>query len=101
MTTRSNIHPMSGPAITVTCYCAEWCGTCREYRTPFYNLAEKFPGAEFNWLDVEYDAEKVGELEVENFPTLRIQRGDEVLFFGVMLPHAEHLSRLLEKLSSS
>ena len=85
----------------VTCLCAEWCGTCREYRTPFFALAERFPQADFVWLDVEYDAEQVGSLEVENFPTLRIEREGQVLFFGVMLPHAEHLSRLLEELSSS
>lgn len=91
--------PQSG--MTVTCLCAEWCGTCREYRTPFFGLAERFPQAEFVWLDVEYDAEKVGDLEVDNFPTLRITRGEKVLFFGVMLPHPEHLSRLLDKLSSS
>ena len=87
-------------ALTVTCLCAEWCGTCREYRKPFFALAERFPDAEFSWLDVEYDAEKVGDLEVDNFPTLRIERGGEVLFYGAMLPHPEHLSRLLEKLSS-
>jgi thiol-disulfide isomerase/thioredoxin len=87
-------------AMTVTCLCAEWCGTCREYRTPFFSLAERYPDADFVWLDVEYDAEKVGDLEVENFPTLRIARGDEVLFYGVMLPHAEHLARLLKEFSS-
>jgi thioredoxin 1 len=92
---------MAAMDITVTCLCAEWCGTCREYRNPFFGLAERFPRAEFVWLDVEYDAEKVGDLEVDNFPTLRITRGGEVLFFGVMLPHPEHLSRLLEKLSSA
>ncbi len=91
---------MAGPALTVTCLCAEWCGTCREYRTPFFNVAERYPEAEFVWLDVEYDAEKVGDLEVDNFPTLRIARGNEVLFYGVMLPHAEHLARLLKEFSS-
>jgi thioredoxin 1 len=90
---------MAEPGITVTCYCAEWCGTCRDYRTPFFGLAGRFPKADFSWLDVEYDAEKVGDLEVENFPTLRIARGEKILFHGVMLPHAEHLARLLEKLT--
>jgi thioredoxin 1 len=88
-------------SLTVTCLCAEWCGTCREYRSPFFGLAERFPDADFVWLDVEYDAEKVGDLEVENFPTLRIEREGEVLFHGVMLPHAGHLSRLIEKLSAT
>ncbi len=91
---------MPAAELRVTCLCAEWCGTCREYRTPFFQLAERFPQADFVWLDVEYDAETVGDLEVEDFPTLRVTRGQEVLFFGTMLPHAEHLARLLAKLSS-
>ncbi len=88
---------MPAAELRVTCLCAEWCGTCREYRTPFFQLAERFPQADFVWLDVEYDAETVGDLEVEDFPTLRVTRGQEVLFFGTMLPHHEHLQRLLEK----
>ena len=84
----------------MTCLCAEWCGTCREYRTPFFKLAERYPQAEFIWLDVEYDAEKVGDLEVDDFPTLRIERGGSVLFYGTMLPHAEHLARLLKEFCS-
>ncbi|HYD57353.1 MAG TPA: thioredoxin domain-containing protein [Burkholderiales bacterium] len=88
------------PALSVTCLCAEWCDTCREYRTAFYGLAERFPEAQFNWLDIEYDAEEVGDVDVENFPTLRIERGGEVLFHGVLQPRAEHLAQLLERLVS-
>ncbi len=83
----------------VTCLCAEWCATCRDYRTPFFSLAGRFPEAEFAWLDVEYDAERVGDLEVENFPTLRIERDGQVLFHGVMQPHVELLARLLREFS--
>jgi thioredoxin 1 len=90
---------MANDGLTVTCICAEWCGTCRDYRKGFYALAERFPGARFEWLDTEYDAEKVGDREVENFPTLLIQHGADELFYGTLLPHHEHLARLLEKLT--
>lgn len=90
---------MASGEITVTCICAEWCDTCRDYRKGFHALAERFPRARFEWLDTEYDAEQVGEREVENFPTLLICRGDRELFYGVLLPHPEHLARLIEKLS--
>jgi thiol-disulfide isomerase/thioredoxin len=82
----------------VTCLCAEWCDVCRDYRPRFLALAGRFPQLRFAWLDIEDDAEQVGELEIENFPTLRITRGDEQLFYGVMLPHPEQLARMLEKL---
>jgi thiol-disulfide isomerase/thioredoxin len=82
----------------VTCLCAEWCDVCREYRDGFVALAPKFPQARFEWLDVEDDAEEVGDVEIENFPTIEVKRGETVLFHGVMLPKHEHLRRLLEEL---
>jgi thioredoxin 1 len=82
----------------VACLCAEWCDTCVAYRPGFLAMAERFPRAEFRWLDIEDDAEAVEDIDVENFPTILVRRGEETLFHGVMLPHHEHLQRLLEKL---
>jgi thioredoxin 1 len=82
----------------VACLCAEWCDTCVAYRPGFLAMAERFPRAEFRWVDIEDDAEAVEEIDVENFPTILVRRGEETLFHGVMLPHHEHLQRLLEKL---
>ena len=91
---------MPSSELVVTCLCAEWCDVCREYRPGFVALAERFPQADFAWLDVEDDAEEVGEREIENFPTVEVRRGDTRLFYGVLLPKPEHLSRLLEELLS-
>ena len=63
-------------------------------------MAERFPRAEFRWVDIEDDAEAAEDIEVENFPTILVKRGGETLFEGVMLPHHDHLRRLLEKLMS-
>jgi len=81
----------------VACLCAAWCDTCVAYRPGFLALAERFPRAEFRWVDIEDDAEAVEDIEVENFPTILVRRGGETLFQGVMLPHHAHLERLLEK----
>ena len=80
----------------VICLCAEWCGTCREYRPGFEALAKRFPGARFRWLDIEEQADDMGDLDIENFPTLFIQRAELILFFGTMLPHLNHLQRTIE-----
>ena len=61
-------------------------------------MAKRFPQARFRWLDIEDQADEVGDLEVENFPTIRVTHGDEVLFHGTLLPMHEHLRKLLEKL---
>ena len=85
-----------GREFLVACLCAEWCGTCREYRDGFFTLAQSFPQMGFTWIDVEDHAEQAGDIDVENFPTLLIERGDVVLFLGTMLPEHRLLRRLLE-----
>jgi thioredoxin 1 len=89
--------------VVVSCLCAEWCDTCVQYRPGFLALREKFPGVEFRWLDIEDQADELGELaDVENFPTIRVTRGEgkeeRVLFHGVQLPIHAHLERLLAEL---
>jgi thioredoxin 1 len=84
----------------VACLCAAWCDTCVAYRAGFVAMAARFPRAEFRWVDVEDQADQVEDIEVENFPTILVKRGGETLFEGVMLPHHEHLERLLKKLIS-
>ena len=52
------------------------------------------------WVDVEDEAELVGDVEVENFPTLVIQRGRDVVFCGPLLPELRVLERLIDSLMS-
>ncbi|XAH21148.1 thioredoxin family protein [Xylophilus sp. GW821-FHT01B05] len=82
----------------VVCLCADWCGVCREYRPAFEALAERHPGVQFRWLDVEDEAELVGDLDVETFPTLLVAQGAAVRFLGPLLPQPGVLERLLESL---
>jgi len=46
-------------------------------------------------VDVEDESEVVEDLDVENFPTLVIQRDTHVLFCGPMLPQLPLLERLI------
>lgn len=78
--------------------CAQWCGTCREWRAVFDAQARAYSeGADFVWVDVEDHDEVMGAVEVDNFPTVLIARGDEVLFFGTITPHAGTLARLVRE----
>ena len=86
------------PELRVTCLCAEWCTSCREYRSGFDGLAAGLPQVHFCWLDIEDEAEALGDLDVENFPTLLIGRAGLVLFYGPMLPQHKHLRRMIEQL---
>jgi thioredoxin 1 len=79
----------------VACLCAAWCDTCRSYRAGFDRLAAKHPDKRFVWIDIEDQADFIGDIDVDNFPTLLIQRGDSVAFFGTVLPDAGVADRLL------
>jgi thioredoxin-like negative regulator of GroEL len=79
----------------VACLCAAWCDVCTQYRPGFDALAARHPEALFLWIDIEDRADIVGEFDVENFPTLLIQHGDDVLFYGTTLPDPHIAGRLL------
>jgi thioredoxin-like negative regulator of GroEL len=86
---------LDGDGWTVACLCAAWCGTCSTYRAAFDGLAARHPDMTFVWIDIEDQAGVVGDLDVDNFPTLLLQRGDVVAFFGTMLPDAKVADRLI------
>lgn len=79
----------------VACLCAAWCGTCRDYRQIFDELAAAHPHACFVWVDIETHSDWVDEHDIENFPTILIQESHETRFFGTVLPFANVLNRML------
>ena len=86
------------PPLLVACLCAQWCRTCDTYRDTLVQVRAALPpgaAARFLWVDIEDESELVGDLDIEDFPTLLLARGDHVLFFGPLLPHAQTLDRLL------
>jgi hypothetical protein len=85
----------------VICLCAEWCGVCREWRSIFNDAAVTHPGLHFAWLDIEDEAQAMGDVDVETFPTLLIARGKSPRFFGPVQPSLAQLSRLLGSLAES
>ncbi|SDG37631.1 MULTISPECIES: thioredoxin family protein [unclassified Duganella] len=87
---------LAGDRWIVACLCAAWCGTCATYRATFDELAARHPDKFFLWIDIEDQADVVGDLDVENFPTLLIQHHELVAFFGTMLPDAGVAHRLLQ-----
>ena len=87
---------LAGPRWIVACLCAQWCGTCATYRNTFEELAARHPDKLFVWVDIEDQSEVVGELDIENFPTLLIQQDDHVAFFGTVLPDGGLAHRMVQ-----
>lgn len=91
---------LGGERWIVACLCAAWCGTCLSYRATFEEVASRHPDKLFVWIDIEDHADVVGDLDVENFPTLLIQHHELVAFFGTMLPDPGLAHRLVLAQSS-
>jgi thioredoxin-like negative regulator of GroEL len=82
----------------VICLCADWCGTCREWRPQLAEVARAHPGVRFAWVDIEDEADAVGDVDIETFPTLLIAGAGTPRFLGPVLPHAGNVERLLASL---
>jgi len=85
----------------VVCLCAAWCGVCREWTPVFEQLAAAYPQVRFAWVDVEDEADAMGDVDIETFPTVLVAQGSHARFFGPVQPSPVQLSRLLDKLISS
>lgn len=82
----------------VICLCAQWCNVCRDWRDAFAEAAATHPQLRFAWVDIEDEAEAMGDVDVETFPTVLIARDGRPLFLGPVLPSASQLTRLVSNL---
>ena len=89
------------PAFVVVGLCAAWCHTCGEFEDAFARLAAERPDALFLWLDIEDDSALVGDIDVEDFPTLAVYRDGVSTHFGISLPQEAVVRRVLDALASA
>lgn len=95
-------HPrLTDDPLVVIAFCADWCGTCREFRPVLEHIAAAHPDMLFAWADIEDDADIVGDIDVDNFPTLAIFKDGRTLHFGVSLPLEQVVTRLLQSVARS
>jgi thioredoxin 1 len=82
----------------VICLCAQWCGVCRDWRDLFEQTAAAHPHLRFAWVDIEDEAQAMGDVDIETFPTMLVAKGSSARFFGPIQPSGPQLSRLLASL---
>lgn len=83
--------------LDVVCLCAAWCINCNAYQPVFDALQAQFEGrARFSWIDIEDESVVMGEVEVENFPTLFLVQDSTALFLGPLTPQPGVLTQLVQ-----
>jgi thioredoxin-like negative regulator of GroEL len=93
---------MSPPTVIVACLCAAWCRLCDDYQPVLHATSNDLAAAglplQWYWIDIEDEAELVGEFDVETFPTLVLIDAAGVRFAGPVTPQPTTLQRLLRAL---
>jgi thioredoxin 1 len=86
----------------LACLCAAWCRTCTDYAPVLAAVAAEIqaaaPGLCVRWIDIEDEADLVGDCDIETFPTIALVDERTVRFFGPLTPQPETLRRLLRAL---
>lgn len=89
----------TAPEVHVACLCAAWCRLCDDYAPTFERVTQALratcPGLQMHWIDIEDEADLLGDFDVETFPTLVVVVGDELRFAGPLAPQPETLQRVL------
>jgi thiol-disulfide isomerase/thioredoxin len=85
-------------SLHVACLCAAWCRTCESYREVFEAACAELPqaGLQVRWIDIEDEADLIGDLDIETFPTLLVADDTGVRFIGPLTPQPETLRRVLK-----
>lgn len=93
---------MADATIHLACLCAAWCRLCDDYAPVLQQVAAELAAAgvplRCHWIDIEDQADLVGEVDVETFPTIVVADAAQVRFAGPLTPQPDTLRRLLRAL---
>jgi thioredoxin 1 len=91
---------MTDRSIDIACLCAAWCRLCDDYAPVFAKVLDEIEQAGValrrHWIDIEDEADLVGDFDVDTFPTLVVVGPDGVVrFAGPLTPEPATLRRVL------
>lgn len=95
----ATIRIVSQSVVDVACLCAAWCDLCGAYAPVFAQVTSELAASGLvvrrHWIDIEDDAELVGNVNVQTFPTVIVADAGNVRFAGPVTPQPDTLRRLL------
>ena len=93
---------MLDATVHLACLCAAWCRTCEAYEPVLQQVVAQVAAEgqrlQVSWIDIEDEADLVGDFDVETFPTLVVVDAKQVRFAGPVTPESDTLLRLLRAL---
>lgn len=82
--------------------CARWCFVCRDFFTMCEKIARDYharhPDTLFLYLDIEDDEAIVGDIDIDDFPTLLVFRNEVPLHFKPVMAREETIIQCLKML---
>lgn len=76
--------------------CADWCNNCNDWKNPLIALSEKYPNDFFIWMDIERHSDMVSEVDLDTLPVLLVQKNNDIIFLGAVVPRVNTIIPLLE-----
>ncbi len=90
---------MNDQVIYIACLCAAWCRLCDQHAPVWEQVTSELlaqhVGLHRHWIDIEDEAELMGDFEVETFPTVVVVGPEGVRFAGPLTPQPDTLRRVL------
>ncbi|MDD8349507.1 hypothetical protein LAW87_22620 [Escherichia coli] len=80
----------------VVCLCTDWCNNCNDWKNPLIALSEKYPNDFFIWMDIERHSDMVSEVDLDTLPVLLVQKNNDIIFLGAVVPRVNTIIPLLE-----
>ncbi|AWD32622.1 hypothetical protein CKSOR_00516 [Candidatus Kinetoplastibacterium sorsogonicusi] len=79
----------------IVCFCASWCSTCIDYKKKLEIFSNSITEYSFIWLDIDDHEHLIGDIEIENFPTILIKKSNKNVFFGTISSNILVLEKML------
>lgn len=82
--------------VTVKDFYAEWCGPCKQQEPILEQLQEKYPGINFEKIDVDENPEEAENYGVRSVPTIIVEDSGEEKERFIGLTQGEEIEKVLK-----
>ena len=86
--------------VTLKDFYADWCGPCKTQDPILDELAEDYPGVEFEKVNVDEEQDVANEYQVRSLPTVIVETEDGVVERFIGVTQREDIEAAIESATS-